>query len=163
MRTGRERTDRGWTVAGLGSPHGDDALGWRVARAVAARLGTEAVLADGAARLLPALAAARRALVVDAAAGLPPGAVREVTPEALRRGAPLSSHGLGLAEALAAARAAGGAREVRVFGVGVDPEACRPGTPPSRGLDAVAARAARAVLAALAHPAAAEAAVEATR
>ena len=161
MGTGGERADTGWTVAGLGSPHGDDVLGWRVAGAVAARLGTEAVLADGAARLLPALAAARRALVVDAAAGLPPGAVRELPPEALRRGARLSSHGLALAEALAAARAAGGAREVRIFGVGVAPEACRPGAPPSRGLDAVAARAARAVLAALTHGARGEAGGEA--
>ena len=108
MGTGGERADTGWMVVGLGSPHGDDVLGWRVAGAVAARLGTEAVLADGAARLLPALAAARRALVVDAAAGLPPGAVRELPPEALRRGAPLSSHGLGLAEALAAARGEAG-------------------------------------------------------
>ncbi len=143
----------GVLVAGLGSPHGDDVVGWRVVEVVADRRPDVPVVRAGApGTLLPGLADAVLAVVVDAAEGIPAGAVVELPPERLRRGpAALSSHGVGLAEVLETARAAGRLRAAHVLGVGVDAAWCEPGMPASDGLDAVAARAAARVLELLAR------------
>jgi hydrogenase maturation protease len=97
-------------VIGLGSPHGDDAIGL----AVAQRLAREALPAQVEVRscerpgvdLLEALQGASAAVLVDAVrCGSTPGSVVEIDPASLRGGVTLSSHGLGVAEALALGRA----------------------------------------------------------
>jgi len=99
-------------VAGIGSPHGADRLGWAViealrqrrlpstAKLVACQLPTE---------LTPLLLAHSRAIVVDAMLGDgPAGTIHEFRaadlPEAALR---LSSHGVGLADAVQLASALG--------------------------------------------------------
>ena len=89
-------------VIGYGNPHrGDDAAGPLVARAVR---GVE-VHADGV-QLIHAWAGATRAIVVDAVvSGSPPGTVFHWTADTLPGAVahPVSSHGLGLAQAIALA------------------------------------------------------------
>ena len=99
-------------VVGVGNAdRGDDGAGIAVARAVAAaRLDVDVLEQRGAdpATLLDALAPYRRVVIVDATvSGAAPGTVRRV---ALAEAAdvlekPASSHGLGLATALALGRA----------------------------------------------------------
>ena len=102
-------------VIGIGNDdRGDDAAGLAVARGLRGRVpaGVEVLEQDGeATRLLELLAAADAAYLVDAAvSGAPPGTIRRLDPA----GAPLprslfavSSHGLGLSEAIELARALG--------------------------------------------------------
>ena len=94
----------GPVVVGVGSPFGGDRAGW----AVVARLGdlagvrTEALDRPGPA-LLNTLAGATAAVIVDAVrADAAPGTLHRLTDAAvLPTRDPASSHGLGLAEALA--------------------------------------------------------------
>jgi hydrogenase maturation protease len=100
-------------VAGVGSPFGDDRVGWEVVAAL------EAVLqpADAAIRtcvldrpgagLINALHGVRHAIIVDATHGseAAPGTLCWVDPRQIEWSSPASSHGFGLAEALALARA----------------------------------------------------------
>lgn len=94
-------------VVGIGQlAAGDDGVGLAVARALAAR-GLAVRESADASILLALLADGHRVVVVDAVAGGgPPGAVIRIDPDALAAGgaAPLSSHGLGVAEAIAIAR-----------------------------------------------------------
>jgi hydrogenase maturation protease len=99
-------------IVGVGSPFGDDRLGWAVADAVRESawfrsLAPECVRVEcldrPGARLLAALDGARHAIIVDAMrSGAPPGTIRELALEALASsaGSTTSSHGFGLAEAL---------------------------------------------------------------
>jgi hydrogenase maturation protease len=100
-------------VIGIGNPdRGDDGIGPTVARGLRARApaGVEVLEADGeATALVELLAGADVAWLVDAAvSGAPPGTIRRLDPVA----APLprslfavSSHGLGLTEAVELSRA----------------------------------------------------------
>lgn len=119
---------RATLVVGIGRPSGgDDAVGL----AVAERLRTTGIQAssvtDGAA-LAEALAAGERAVIIDAVAGGgPPGTVIHLDGDALASragGVPVSSHGISVADAVALARALGGAKEVHLIGVAIDPSAC---------------------------------------
>ena len=102
-------------VIGIGNDdRGDDAVGRRVARGLRDRVqgDVEVLEQDGeATRLLELLAAADAAYLVDAAvSGAPPGTVTRLEPAgaALPRSLfAVSSHGLGLAEAIELARALG--------------------------------------------------------
>ncbi len=97
----------------MGSPHGDDAVGWAVVDELAA--GSALPRGVRPARcerpplaLVEALAGADAAVVVDATrSGLAPGTVHEPSADGLREARPLSCHGLGVAHALALARALG--------------------------------------------------------
>lgn len=102
-------------VVGIGNPdRGDDGVGCLVARRIAAAgLGGAQVIQHRAeaSLLLPSLAAARRAFLVDASvSGAPPGTIRRFDaaasplPEPGRR---MTAHGLTLAEAIELARALG--------------------------------------------------------
>jgi hydrogenase maturation protease len=94
-------------VLGIGHPLvGDDGIGPAVARELAAA-GLEARVASDASALLPLLAQGRRVVIVDAVVGGgAPGTVLHLTPTALAASrAQLSSHGLGVADALEVARA----------------------------------------------------------
>jgi hydrogenase maturation protease len=124
-------------VIGVGSPHGDDAVGLRVAERLAARLAERqpAWPEPGSAppvrvvardrpgpELVDDLCGAELAIVVDAMrTGGAPGRVAELAPDALASGAALSTHGFGVAHALRLADALG-RTPVRVRLVGVEVE-----------------------------------------
>jgi hydrogenase maturation protease len=113
-------------IVGIGQPAaGDDGVGLLVARALAAR-GHETRESADASILLTLLEDERRVVVVDAVIdGGVPGSVLQLDTGALASGpAPLSSHGLGVAEALELARTLYGAQvvgHVQIVGVAIDP------------------------------------------
>ena len=99
-------------VFGVGTEHGDDAAGPRVARrlAVGGTLpsGVEALPCRRPLELLDLLVGVDGAVLVDATrSGQPPGTVHEPGFDALGEAQALSSHGLGVREALALADALG--------------------------------------------------------
>jgi len=103
-------------IIGVGSPFGSDRLGWDVAaelgrkglaaRVPAGQLSIRYCDRPGAA-LLEMLAGAKLAVILDAmTAGLPPGSIRCFSVEELKSDAALlSSHGFGVASALALGQA----------------------------------------------------------
>jgi hydrogenase maturation protease len=105
-------------VIGVGSPFGDDRAGWEVVAALEAALGSAAVSPlrvdiracdrPGAA-LVHMLAGVEHAVFIDVAlsAGSPAGSVRWIGEREIEARRAVSSHGFGLAEALALARALG--------------------------------------------------------
>ncbi len=111
-------------VVGVGHrDRGDDGAGPALADAVAALAppGVDAFVTEGnLVGLLDVWAGRTRVVVVDAtASGALPGTVRELDPAGpFRHTAATSSHGFGLAETLALARALGRLPpEVRLFGI----------------------------------------------
>ena len=105
-------------IVGLGSPHGDDQLGWVAIDRLRPRLpaGISAQKVRGGLELIECLEGHDAAVVIDAAspAGRP-GTIRSFTwpcPE-LAHCALLSSHGLGLVEAIQLAEALGPASASR--------------------------------------------------
>ena len=93
-------------IVGIGQlAAGDDGVGLAVARELAVRGFAVRESAD-ASILLALLEAGHRVVVVDAVAGGgPPGSVMQLDPAALGTGpTPLSSHGIGVAEAIVLAR-----------------------------------------------------------
>ena len=124
---------RATLVCGLGSSHGDDQLGWRVAERLAPAAGSAASIraAGSPADLLDWLDGIDRLIVCDACQNLgSPGALHrwrwpDVPGELLRR---LGVHDLGLADVLALAdQLRRLPAETIIFGVEI--EACLPGTP----------------------------------
>lgn len=109
-------------LVGLGNElRGDDAAGLLVAREVRAltrgRVAVEEVSGD-LEPLVRALLAGGEVIVVDAVRSPgPEGEVLALDPERLGPAAAPSSHGLGLAEAVAIARALGGRACLRVWGI----------------------------------------------
>lgn len=94
-------------VVGVGSPQGDDAVGWEVLRLLQARVtqrrGIEFYVVDGGQQLLDLLDGKGTLLIIDAVLGAdPPGTVLRLEwPEArLEALAPGSTHGLRPTEAL---------------------------------------------------------------
>jgi hydrogenase maturation protease len=115
-------------IVGIGQlAAGDDGVGLAVARVLAARGLPVRETAD-ASILLALLEAGHRVVVVDAVAGGgPPGSVLQLDTAALGPGAQgpalLSSHGLGVAEAIALARMLYGDRAVAnlaIVGIAID-------------------------------------------
>ena len=110
---------------GIGQPAaGDDGVGLLVARALAVR-GHETRESADASILLTLLEDERRVVVVDAVVdGGVAGSVLQLDLGALASGpAPLSSHGLGVAEALELARTLYGAQVVagvQIVGIAID-------------------------------------------
>jgi hydrogenase maturation protease len=113
-------------VIGLGSPHGDDAVGLEVVRRLAAEAlpaGASVVACDRPGLdLLEALEGADAAVLVDAVrSGASPGTVCELGPEGLSRGRTTSSHALGVAHALALSATLGRLpRRLRVVAIELD-------------------------------------------
>jgi hydrogenase maturation protease len=98
------------SVVGIGTPHGDDAVG----PAVIERLRSEGLPAGVSAEssgdplTLVDAAGSRVLVVVDATrTGIAPGTVHEPSPESLQGDRSVSSHGLGVREALSLAAALG--------------------------------------------------------
>jgi hydrogenase maturation protease len=117
-------------VIGIGRPCvGDDFAGLAIVRAlrdgVPLPAGVEVHETADPGRLVELLDGVRHAIVIDAlVGGGRPGTLRCLTPEALARypRAPFSSHGLGVAEAVALARAlapAGAVTDVRIVAVAI--------------------------------------------
>lgn len=112
-------------VVGIGQvAAGDDGVGLAVARELAGR-GLAVQESADASVLLGLLEAGHRVVVVDAVAGGgPPGTVIRLAPDALGSGpTPVSSHGLGVAEAIALARTLYGPHrvaELAIVGVAID-------------------------------------------
>lgn len=112
-------------IVGIGQlAAGDDAIGTVVARVLAER-GFETRACADASVVLALLEAGRRVVVVDAVVGGgPPGTVLRLDPGDLAGGpAPLSSHGIGLAEAIELAGTLYGERiaaAVSIVGVAID-------------------------------------------
>jgi hydrogenase maturation protease len=123
----------GARVIGVGErARGDDGVG----PAVLARLRESGLPGDvdlvevrDATALVPLLAGADPVIVVDAVVGLRPGTVRELRPDDLASRAALavSSHGVGVGEAIELARVLNDAPlpSIRIVGIGVE----RPGRP----------------------------------
>jgi len=99
-------------IVGLGSPHGDDQLGWVAVDRLLPRLpaGITADKVNGGLELLECLGGHDWAVVIDAAApASQPGTIRSFawpSPE-LAQCAPWSTHGLGLVQALQLAETLG--------------------------------------------------------
>jgi hydrogenase maturation protease len=116
-------------VIGVGSPLGDDRLGWRVAELLGKAVESDAVsirICDRpGALLLDAWGDAERLVLVDAMrSGARPGSLHRLAASEIGD-APdgASSHGFGVAAALALARALGrDLSQVTVFGVEMSPE-----------------------------------------
>jgi hydrogenase maturation protease len=112
-------------IVGIGQPAaGDDGVGLLVARALAV-LGHETRESADASILLTLLEDERRVVVVDAVVdGGVAGSVLQLDLGALASGpAPLSSHGIGVAEALELARTLYGAQVVggvQIVGIAID-------------------------------------------
>jgi len=112
-------------IVGIGQlAAGDDAIGMLVARVLAER-GFETRACADASVVLALLEAGRRVVVVDAVVGGgPPGTVLRLDPGDLAGGpAPLSSHGIGVAEAIELAGTLYGERiaaAVAIVGVAID-------------------------------------------
>jgi hydrogenase maturation protease len=109
-------------VIGLGqAAAGDDAVGLHVVRALEGVAGVEGVALSDAAALIEWLDGTPIA-VVDAVIG-EPGAIHEVGVEALARTPAVSTHGIGLVEAVGLARALEGdacADGLTVFAIGIE-------------------------------------------
>jgi hydrogenase maturation protease len=116
------------TLVGLGSPWGDDRVGWCVADAVAKRLRGTRVrvvkLDRPGTGLLDEIAERPRVLLADAAdTGAAAGTLHSIPLEALSA-APwaASTHGIGVAEALMLGRSLGALpAELRLYLVSIDP------------------------------------------
>lgn len=120
-------------IIGVGSPFGDDRLGWVAAEQLRqsrrfAVFPPDSISISTRDRpgvlLAPEWEAAAKVLLLDAVrSGAPPGTLHRVAgQEIVSRGRSLSSHGLGVAEALELARALGAPVEAFVLhGIEADP------------------------------------------
>jgi hydrogenase maturation protease len=147
-------------VLGIGSPFGDDRVGWAVIDALRGsgaltRARASATCYDRPGlRLVEALTGAEHAILVDAMrSGAPPGSIRRLAAEDLTVASGLlSAHGFGVAEAVALARALGALpRRLTVIGIEIaDPQ---PGADLSAPVRAAVAAAAAQIERELARPA----------
>jgi len=132
-------------ILGIGSPFGQDSLGWQaidglIARGLEQRLAPHEVLLEKADRpgalLLDYMRGMDVAILIDAlVGGVDPGRVHPLTVGEIAQGdLALSGHDLGVAEALALGDALGDLPEqVLVLGVEVmAPEDCATGSPSAR-------------------------------
>lgn len=120
-------------IIGVGSPFGDDRLGWMAAEQLRQSRRFAAFPPDSISistrdrpgvLLTPEWEAAAKVLLLDAVhSGAPPGTLHRMEgQEIVSRGQSLSSHGLGIAEALELARALGAPAEAFVLhGIEADP------------------------------------------
>ena len=117
-------------LLGIGSPHGPDRIGWRIADGIERRIRARPELGasmeiharaapDG--RMLECLEDARLGVFVDALVGIPAGKMRRFDdPDAFEETCPLTSHGLGLREMLRLGEVLDALpRSIWIYGVGV--------------------------------------------
>jgi hydrogenase maturation protease len=149
-------------ILGIGSPFGDDRVGWAVVDALRAHglpgrfpagsIQVECCDRPGA-RLAALLEGAGHAIVIDAMrTGAAPGTVRRLSAEALEVGSGLLSvHGFGLAEGVALSRALG-TLPARLTIFGVELAQTEPGADLSAPVREAVARVVEAIGRALAQP-----------
>jgi hydrogenase maturation protease len=119
------------TIIGIGSPFGDDRVGWSVADALAERLSASEArvlkLDRPGTALLDEVAGRHRAVLVDAAAtGAAAGTLHCIALEDLPATSAGSSHGLGLADALQLGRSLGVLpAHLCLYLVSIDPDNAR--------------------------------------
>ena len=119
-------------VLGVGSPHGDDQVGWRLVECLAAGSApaVDAIALGDPVDLLGHLDGCDMLIVLDACrAGLPPGRLIRLPWQAVRSGerAERTTHGFGVSAALALADALGRLPPT-VLLIGIEAESCEPGT-----------------------------------
>lgn len=143
-------------VIGLGSPHGDDQIGWELVRLLGTQTGGATSLrlrgcASVSGELLEFWKGAELAIIVDAVRGAGvPGTVRRISlhPQphraVLESVQAVSSHGIDLPELIELAHALG-ALPQRLVLLGVEIETCAPFQPLSATVRAALPRLARAV------------------
>ncbi len=118
-------------IVGLGSPFGDDRLGWvavemlqgsAVLNEGGAGVISFAVLDRPGALLMTHWHDAERVIVVDAVrSGAPPGTLHRLEPDKWTTSESVSSHGFGLAAALELARALDDLPPLVLHGIEIDP------------------------------------------
>lgn len=120
------------TIIGLGSPFGDDRVGWRVAEALAALLSPAQArllsLDRPGPALLEELAGRARVILIDAAAtDAPAGTLYRLDdPATVSAAETVSSHGLGLAQTLELGRALDMLPpQLELYLIGIDPACTR--------------------------------------
>lgn len=126
-------------IIGIGSPFGDDRIGWEAVDAID-KSGILGRFPPGmvktfccnqpAVGLLPLLSGAGAAILIDALRGKEaPGTLRKVDVDTLQpQSAPLSSHGLSVSDSLALGRAVGMLPEtVLVYGIEIGESDAAPG------------------------------------
>lgn len=113
-----------WVIVGVGSPHGDDQIGWCVAQLLAEQFEAgelELQLLTRPVSQLWTLLNSPRLLIIDAClADLPTATLRRITLEQLETQSTglLSSHSLGVAELLTLAKGMGMQIDhLRIFGI----------------------------------------------
>ena len=119
-------------VLGVGSPHGDDQVGWRLVECLAggSAPAVDAIALGDPVDLLGHLDGCDMLIVLDACrAGLPPGRLIRLPWQAVRSGerAERTTHGFGVSAALALADALGRLPPT-VLLIGIEAESCEPGT-----------------------------------
>lgn len=128
----KSAASRAARVVGVGQPAaGDDGVGLAVLAALrdmGPPRGTELLQAPDGAALVPILETSQPVMILDAVVGAAPGQVMALSPEELEAVArwPVSTHGLGVPEAIALARLLYGARcatVITILGVGIAPPA----------------------------------------
>lgn len=115
-------------AVGVGSPNGDDSLGWEVVRCLGQRQDIEVFTVEGGQRILDILDGQGTLLLIDAmvAGGLPGTIHRFEWPDARIEGLrPGSTHQMNPAEALQLASVLGIAPD-RVIVFGIEPEVITP-------------------------------------
>lgn len=115
-------------AVGVGSPNGDDSVGWEVIRGLGHRPNIEAYTVEGGQRILDFLDGQGTLVLIDAlvTGGLPGRIHRFEWPDArIERLRPGSTHQVSPAEALQLARVLGIA-PARVIVFGIEPEIIRP-------------------------------------
>jgi hydrogenase maturation protease len=113
-------------VIGVGTRRGDDAAGLAVAERLALGelpQGVQVVRCERPLDLVERLRGADAVVLVDAVrSGAAPGTLHALRPDALARAASCSTHSLGVAEALALARALGrGPQRIEIVGIEAGP------------------------------------------
>jgi hydrogenase maturation protease len=135
-------------IVGIGTEFGDDAAGPLVVQSLASGpalpVGVEAIPCDRPLELLDLLQGIDAAVLVDATrSGRPPGTVHEPAIDELCEARPVSSHGMGVREALAMARALGRAPD-RIAIIGIEAGSATGARPSPRVRSALEEGAARA-------------------
>jgi len=130
-------------IVGVGSPCGDDRIGWDAVAAIRERglacdhcaLALETCCCGPPAALFALFREVDAVIVVDAMkSGAPVGTVRKLAPDELAgKPCPLSSHGLGVAQCIELARTLGILPPTLAV-YGIEAGQARPGTEPGRGV-----------------------------
>ena len=136
-------------IVGVGSPHGDDQVGWRVVELLAEEHfpDAEVIAIRSASQLVDCFSECQRAIVVDACqTGSVPGTITRLEWPDARMARPRgpSTHGLGVVGAIELADRLG-RLPPEVILYGVEMGACRPATPLSPAVESVLPELARRV------------------